>query len=163
SRRRESTVPARRVARPLSCVRSIELLDTRLVVLFARPQGVRELVVAVRLVRLALFLEAAAERVVGIVVRRSAFEHRPALRLGLAPAVDAEVRDAEGLADGGLLRLAALRLLERDRRLRGSALPEVRLALLEEVVGLAHGVRYGKFSRIRSTGCVKSRVPATTT
>src|SRR5207247_2397789 len=86
-----------------------------------------------------IVLEAAAERVVGIVVRRREVEHRAELALRLAPAVDAEVRDAERLADGRLVRLASLRLLERDRRLRGAAVLQVRLALLEKLVGLAHG------------------------
>ena len=40
---------------------------------------------------------------------------------------------------------------------------EQRLSLLEEFVGVGHRLRYGKFSRIRSSGCVKSRVPGTTT
>ena len=71
-----------------------------------------------------------------VVVGRRQLEHRAELRLGLLPAVDAEVRDAERLADRGLLGLAALRLLERDRRLRGVAVLQVRLPLLEEVVGL---------------------------
>src|SRR5207247_9599370 len=83
----------------------------------------------------------------------------PELRLGLLPAVDAEVGDPERLADRGLVRLAPLRLLERDRRLRGAALRQMRASLLEEVVGLAHvAPRYGKFSLTKSSGAVKSRV-----
>src|SRR5262249_8878255 len=50
--------------------------------------------------------------------------------------LDAEVREAERLADRGLVRLASLRLLERNRRLRGPAVLEVALSLLEEVIGL---------------------------
>ena len=81
-----------------------------------------------------------------VVVGRRELEHRAELRLGLLPAVDAEVRDAERLADRRLLGLAALRLLERDRRLRGVAVLEVGLPLLEEVVCLVFThARYGKF------------------
>src|SRR5205085_644178 len=109
--------------------------------------------------RAALLLEAAAERVVRVVVGRREFEHLPELGLRLLPAVDAEVRDPERLADRGLVRLAALRLLERHRRLRGAALLQVRPALLEEVVGLAHvSPRYEKFSFTKSSADVKSRV-----
>jgi hypothetical protein len=65
-------------------------------------------------------------------------ENRPELLLGFRKAADAEVRDAEGLADRGLARLPPLRLLERDGRLGGEAGREVLTALLVEVVGLAH-------------------------
>ena len=51
----------------------------------------------------------------GVVVGRRELEHRAELRLGLVPALDAEVRDAERLADRRLVRLAPLRLLERTR------------------------------------------------
>src|SRR5207247_2625451 len=115
---------------------SAQIAYTRLVVGLAGAQRVRELVVAVRLVRLALLLEAAAERVVRVVVGRRQLEHCAELRLGLAPAVDAEVGDAERLADRRLLRLAALRLLECDGRLSGAAVLQVGLALLEEVICL---------------------------
>src|SRR5258706_15719753 len=79
--------------------------------------------------------------------------------LGRGPAADAEVRDAERLADRRLLRLALLRLLERNGRLRGHAALEVGAALLKEAVGrLAHCGREGKFSRTKSTGRVNPRV-----
>src|SRR5262249_36112205 len=74
-------------------------------------------------------------------------EHLAELRLGLGVAVDAEVRDPERLADRRLLRLAPLRLLERDRRLRGAALLEVGPALLEEVERLAHRLSEAKAAR----------------
>ena len=54
-----------------------------------------------------------------VVVSWSDLENRPELRLRLGQAADAEVGDAERLADRGLARLAPLRLLERDCRLRG--------------------------------------------
>src|SRR5712691_10440141 len=97
----------------------------------ARPERVRELVVPVRLVRLPLLLEAAAERIVRVVVRRRELEHRAEFGLRLLPALDAEVGDAERLADRGLLGLAALRLLERDGRLSGPAVLKVHFALLK--------------------------------
>ena len=134
--------PGRRDARPgdpLDDRSHIEVADPRRVVGLARPQRAGELVVAVRLGGLALLLQAAAERVVRVVVGRRELEHRAELLLGLVVAADAEVRDAERLADRRLVRLAPLRLLERDGRLRGHAVLEVRAALLEEVVGrLAH-------------------------
>src|SRR2546423_5440623 len=136
-----------------------EVEDPPGVVLARWAERARELVVAVRLGRAALLLEAAAERVVRVVVGRRELEHLPELRLGLLPAVDAEVGDAERLADGRLVRLAALRLLERDRRLCRPAFLQVRPALLEEVVGLAHVTpRYEKFSLTKSSADVKSRV-----
>src|SRR5256714_7151171 len=136
-----------------------KIQDARRVVLARWAERARELVVAVRLGRASLLLEAAAERVVRVVVGRRKLEHLPELGLGLLPAVDAEVRDPERLADRRLVRLAALRLLERDRRLRGAALLQVGPALLEEVVGLAHvAPRYGKFSSTKSSADVKSRV-----
>ena len=108
------------------------------------------------LVLAALLLEAAAERIVRIVVDRSELEHLAELGLGLGVAVDAEVRDSECLADRRFLGLAGLRLLERNRRLRGHAVLQVGSALLEKVEGLAHR-RYGKFSFTKSSGSVKSR------
>ena len=73
----------------------------------------------------------------GVVVGRREVDHHPELRLGFLVALHAEVRDPERLANRGLVRLAPLRLLERDAGLGGHALPEVLPALLEEVVGLA--------------------------
>src|SRR5207237_10288450 len=105
----------------------------RLVVRLTRAQRARELVVAVRLVFTALLLEAAPERVVGVVVDRRQLEHFAELRLGLFVAVDPEVGDPERLADRGLLRLARLRLLEGHGRLCGHPLLEERAALLEAV------------------------------
>src|SRR5262249_10805931 len=67
---------------------------------------------------------------------------------------------AEGLADRGLLRLEALRLLERDRGLGRHALLQAAATFLEVLVGVRHR-RYGTFSRIRSTGDVMSRVRPT--
>jgi len=96
--------------------------------------------VPVRLVLTALLLQAAPEGVVGVVVDRGELEHLAELGLRLLVAVDAEVGDPERLADRGLVGLAALRLLEGDRGLRGAALLQVRPALLEEVEGLAHDV-----------------------
>ena len=91
----------------------------------------------VRLGRAALLLERAAERVVRVVVgRRELLDDRPELALGLLPAVQPEVRDAERLADRRLLGLEPLRLLERDGRLRGHALSQPRLALAEVLVRL---------------------------
>src|SRR2546421_89631 len=83
-------------------------------------------------------------------------EHLAELGLGLGVAVDTEIRDPECLADRRLLRLAGLRLLERDRGLGGHALLQVGPALLEKIEGLAHR-RYGKFSFTKSSGSVKSR------
>ena len=106
-----------------------------------------------------LLLQAAAERVVRVVVRRRDVEHRAELGLSLVVAVDAEVRDPERLADRRLVRLAPLRLLQRHGGLGGHALLRRAPALLEEAVGLliAHR-RYGKFSSTKSSGSVKSRV-----
>ena len=64
------------------------------VLLRAGPQRARELVVPVRLRGVPLLLEAAAERVVRVVVGRRELEHRPELRRGLVVAADPEVRDA---------------------------------------------------------------------
>src|SRR5262249_10849557 len=93
---------------------------------------------AVRLGILALLLERAPERVMGVVVGRRELEHDAELLFRLLVALDPQVGDAERLADRRLPRLAALRLLQRDRRLGGAALAEVRASLLVEVVGLAH-------------------------
>src|SRR5206468_10272744 len=121
---------------------SIEVADAGPVVLRAGAERAGELVVRVRLPLAALLLEAAAERVVRVVVHRREVEHLAELRLGLLPAPDAEVRDPERLTDRGLVGLPALCLLERHRRLRGHAALQVGPALLEEAVrGLAHGAR----------------------
>ena len=93
-----------------------------------------------------------------VVVGGRELEHGAELVRGLVVAVDAEVRDAERFPDRSLVRLALLRLLERNGGLRGHPLSEVLAALLEQVVGrLAHR-RYGKFSSTKSSGSVKSRV-----
>src|SRR4029450_1514125 len=94
-----------------------------------------------------LLLETAPERVVRVVVGRRQLEHRPELLGCLVVAPDPEVRDPERLADGGLVRLAALRLLERHGRLGGHPLTEMPLALLEVVVDLAHVLRLLAASR----------------
>src|SRR5207247_8106953 len=113
--------------------------------------------------RLPLLLQAAAESEVRIVVHRLQLEDLAELRLCLGEALDPEVRDAERLADRGLLGLAPLRLLERDGRLGGPSAREVLLPLSVEVVGLAHTLlqRYGKFSTTTSSGRVRSRVGPT--
>ena len=59
-------------------------------------------------------------------------------------AVDPEVRDAQRLPDGRLVRLPFLRLLEGHGRLGSTALPEMAPALLEEIVGLAHLTPQGR-------------------
>src|SRR5262249_34390761 len=119
-------------------------------------QRARELVVALGLGLAALLLEAAAERVVAVVVDRGELEELPEFGLGLRIAVDPEVGDPERLADRGLLGLAPLRLLQRDRGLSGHAFTEVGPALLEQVVRLAHLAPESKFrlflvKRIRQT------------
>src|SRR5262249_30892738 len=121
---------------------SVELFDPRPVVLRAGAERACELVVAVGLALAALLLQAAAERVVRIVVDRRKLEHLAELRLRLLPAPDAEVRDPERLADRRLFRLAPLRLLERHRRLRRHPPLEMGATFLEEVVGgFAHDPR----------------------
>src|SRR4029450_7816182 len=106
---------------------------------------------ASRLVPAAQLLEGAGEAVVRVVVGRRKVDHGAELGLRLLVALDPEVGDAERFADRRLVGLAPLRLLERDRGLRSSALLEVLPALLEEVVGLAHRLppRYGEFSRVK--------------
>src|SRR5262249_51690784 len=103
------------------------------------PQRARELVVTVRLPVAPLLLEAPPECVVGVVAHGRDLEQLPELRLGLRPAAEAEVGDPERLADRGLLRLAPLRLLERDGGLCRHAAPQVLASFLEEAVrALAH-------------------------
>src|SRR6478752_7746633 len=70
----------------------------------------------------------------GVVVHRRELEQRAELGRGLLPAADAEVRDPQSLTYGGLVRLAALRLLERARRLRGHPGSKVLSAALIEAV-----------------------------
>src|SRR5206468_9731878 len=103
-------------------------------------QRARELVVPLGLGLAPLLLEAAPERVVAVVVGGRELEQLPELALCLHVTVDAEVGDPERLADRGLLRLAALRLLERDGGLRGHALSKVGASLLKEVVGVTHSL-----------------------
>ena len=94
-----------------------------LVVLPLGAQAVREAVMAGRLAGLPLLLEAAAQREVRVVVDGRDLDRRPELPLGFAEALDAEVGDPERLADRRLVRLPALRLLERDGRLGRPARP----------------------------------------
>src|SRR4249919_2768448 len=103
-----------------------------------RRQRAGELVVTVRLGVAPLLLERTTEGVVGVVVGRREFEDGPELRLRLLPALDPEVGDPKRLSDRGLVRLELLRLFERDRRLRGHAVLEMGLALLEVVVRVGH-------------------------
>src|SRR3954451_16383093 len=112
----------------------VEVADPRAVLVRVRAERARELVVRVRLALAALLLEAAPERVVGVVVHGRELEQHAELFLGRVPAPDAEVRDAERLADRRLLRLTPLRLLERDRGLRRHPPLQMRAALLEEAV-----------------------------
>ena len=116
----------------------LELADPGRVLLVVGTQRAGELVVPVRLGAVPLQLEAAAERVVGEVVGRRELEDLPELGGRLIGPAQAEVRDPERLPDRGLLRLAPLRLLQRDRGLCGHAVAEVAPALLEEVVRVAH-------------------------
>src|SRR5207247_1779303 len=110
-------------------------------VLVLRAERARELEVPVCLGLLPLLLERAAERVVPVMVCGRQLEKLAELVLGLLVALNPKVRDPERLANRSLVRLAPFRLLERDRRLRGPALPEVGPALLVKVVGLAHVAR----------------------
>src|SRR5262249_58320014 len=113
----------------------------RPVLLRCRLERARELVVPVRLEVPSLLLETAAERVVRVVVDRRELEHLAELLLCFAPAPDPEVRDPERLADRRLVRLPALRLLERDGGLRGHARPQMAASALEEAVRrFAHAV-----------------------
>src|SRR2546430_6657563 len=105
------------------------------------PERARQLVVAVGPRILAQLLERTAERVVRVVVSRRDLEHRAELLLRFLVTLDAEIRDPERLADRRLVRLPPLCLLQRHRRLRRPALPEVGPPLLIEVVGLAHVAR----------------------
>src|SRR5690348_5868825 len=109
----------------LTTLKLVELANAGSVLLRPGLQGARELVVRVGLDVPSLLLEAAAERVVRVVVDRRELQHLAELLLRLAPAPDPEVRDAECLADRGLLRLAPLCLLERDGRLGSHARPQV--------------------------------------
>src|SRR5581483_3139018 len=120
---------------------SLEVEDPRGVRLGSRLHRARQFVVPVRLGRPALVLERTPEGVVRVVVGgRQLLDDRAELALGVLPPREAEVGDAEGLADRCLLGLEPLRLLERDRRLRGHSLAEPLLSLTEEVVRVAHGL-----------------------
>ena len=99
----------------------------------------RQLEVAVRLGRPALFLERPAERIVRVVVGGcELLDDRPELALRILPACESEVGDSERLADRRLLGLEPLRLLERNRRLRRHAAAKPLLTLTKQLVGLAH-------------------------
>ena len=173
------------VRRALAVLRllALEIHDPVGVALALGAHRAGELVVTVRLRVATLLLQGAAERVVRVVVGRRELEHRAELALRLAPALDPEVRDPERLPDRRLVRLEPLRLLERDRGLRGHALLEMVASALVEVVRVAHcsrsgagkagtsarwggsveptprsAFRYVKFSISRSSGVVRSRV-----
>src|SRR5439155_17479460 len=88
TRARETRCTTARMRRKL-----VELADACPILLRSGPKRARELVVPVRLDLSPLFLEAAAERVVGVVVDRGELQHLAELGLGLAPAADPEVRD----------------------------------------------------------------------
>src|SRR5262249_37540190 len=90
---------------------AVEVPDPRRVLLRARTQRARQLVVAVGLRRMSLLLETAAEGVVRVVVRGRELEHRAELGGGFVVPADAKVGDPERLADRRLVRLAPLRLL----------------------------------------------------
>src|SRR5581483_11556528 len=120
-------------------------------------QGARERVVPPRLPASALLVERAREREVRVVVGRRQLDELAKLCLRLAPAVDAEVGDAERLADRRLLRLAPLGLLQRDGRLGRASGAQVRAPLLEEVVGLAHARLASRRSTSSSTAVATAR------
>src|SRR5581483_9021351 len=104
-----------------------EVEDARGVRLGARLHRARELVMPVRLARPSELLERAAEGIVRIVVSRGELlDDHAKLALGVLPAREPEVGDAERFA--------------------------------KQVVGVGHALRYGKFSRTRSAGAVRSRV-----
>ena len=116
---------------------------------------------AARLARAPELLERAGEPVVRVVVRGRQVDQRAKLGLGLLVAAQPEVGDPERLADRRLRRLAALRLLERDRRLSGHAPLQMRAPLLEQVVGLAlgHNPKIGKLRRPGASGPRAARAP----
>jgi hypothetical protein len=101
-------------------------------------QRLAELDVRYRLLATPLIHEGAPERVVSELVVRGQLDERPELGFCLLPAADPEVRDPERLTDRARLRLGSLRLLERDRRLRGPSAAQMAATELEEVVGLGH-------------------------
>src|SRR5919109_1117652 len=103
-------------ARHASPLRRLEGLERLAVLAALRAEDRRHAVVPERLVGAALLLEAAAEREVRVVVNGLQLEDGAELLLGLGEAADAEVRDAERLANRRLLRLAPLGLLERYGR-----------------------------------------------
>src|SRR5215475_9868056 len=127
----------------------VQVADARPVLLRRRLEGARELVVPVRLEVPALLLETTSERVVRVVVDRRELEHLAELLLGFAPAPDPEVRDPECLADRRLVRLTALRLLQRDGGLGGHARSQVAAPALEEAVRrLAHDASAAATGRV---------------
>src|SRR3954452_18229323 len=94
--------------------RAVEVTDPRGVGLRLRLHRAGELVVPVRLVRLALVLERASQRVVRVRAGwREILHDRTALQLGVLPPGKPEVRDAERFPDRGFPRLELLRSLER--------------------------------------------------
>src|SRR4051794_17846314 len=115
-----------------------------------------------------------------VVGRREVLDDGAELALRVLPACEPEIRDPERLADRCLLWLEPLRLLERHCRLGRQPLPQALLPFSEQVIRVtqrfpfpaparpapallsrlrpAYGERYGKFSRITSTGDVRSRV-----
>ncbi len=104
----------------------------------SRPQGPGELDVRRRFPAAPLLDERSREAVVGVLVRRGQIHQRAELGLGLLPATEPEVRNAERLPNRARPRFPALRLLECNRRLGGPSRAEVRAPLLEEVVRFGH-------------------------
>ena len=96
-------------------------------------------------------IERSCQRAVREWIGRRELDELAELRCCLVPAADAEVRDAERLANRRLLGLATLRLLERDRRLARPAAAKVSKALLEKVVRLARLGR-GRLVIVREAG-----------
>src|SRR6188472_81621 len=145
--RRLAAVPSLRLARrrPRGLSRAVVELGAA-----GWPQRASEFQVRPRLVVAPLVAERSPERIVRVVVGRGQLEHLAKLGLGLLPALDPEVGDAERLADGRLLGLEPLRLLERNGGLCGHAAAEVRAALLEEVVRVAHRAPSGLNERSES-------------
>jgi hypothetical protein len=68
-------------------------------------------------VRPAKSIERARKRAMGKRIDRRKLDELAELRLCFAPPSDSEIGNAERLPDRGLVRLAPLRLLERDRGL----------------------------------------------
>ena len=95
-------------------LRGFERFECPAVFVALRAKEGRHLVMADGFLGPTLLLEAAAEREMRVVVDRLELEDDAELLLRLREAVDAEVRDAQRLTDGRLLRLVALGLLEGD-------------------------------------------------